>query len=67
MEKRKAEIVSSIVLGIIALVWGTAFAVIKDTLNSVPPFSLLMMRFVFASLLLSIIYLKKMSKIRLVD
>lgn len=67
MEKRKAEIVSSIVLGIIALVWGTAFAVIKDTLNSVQPFSLLMMRFVFASLLLSIIYLKKMSKIRLVD
>lgn len=67
MEKRKIEVGSSIVLGIVALVWGTAFAVIKDTLNSVPPFSLLMMRFMFSSLLLSIIYFKKLRKMRFVD
>lgn len=67
MEKRKVEIVSSFILGVVALVWGTTFAVIKDTLNSVPPFSLLMMRFVFSSLLLSIIYFKKLRKIRIVD
>ena len=68
MEKnRKVEVVASIILAVVALVWGTTYAVIKDTLSVVQPFSLMMFRFVFSALILSLMYLKKFKTIKSVD
>ena len=54
---RKVEVIASIVLAVVALVWGTTYAVIKDTLSVVQPFSLMMFRFGFSALILSMMYL----------
>ena len=68
MEKnRKVEVVASIILAVVALVWGTTYAVIKDTLSVVQPFSLMMFRFGFSALILSLMYLKKFKTIKGVD
>ncbi len=68
MEKnRKVEVVASILLAVVALVWGTTYAVIKDTLSVVQPFSLMMFRFGFSALILSLMYLKKFKTIKSVD
>lgn len=68
MEKnRKIEMVASIILAVVALVWGTTYAVIKDTLSIVPPFSLMMFRFSFSALILSLIYFNRVRKIKLKD
>lgn len=68
MEKnRKIEIIASIVLAVVALVWGTTYAVIKDTLSIVPPFSLMMFRFSFSALILSFIYFNRVRRIKLKD
>ena len=64
---RKVEVVASIILAVVALVWGTTYAVIKDTLSVVQPFSLMMFRFVFSALILSLMYLKKFKTIKSVD
>lgn len=64
---RKVEVIASIVLAVVALVWGTTYAVIKDTLSVVQPFSLMMFRFGFSALILSIMYLKKLKTIKSVD
>ena len=64
---RKIEVIASIVLAVVALVWGTTYAVIKDTLSVVQPFSLMMFRFGFSALILSLMYLKKFKTIKGVD
>ena len=64
---RKVEVVASIILAVVALVWGTTYAVIKDTLSVVQPFSLMMFRFGFSALILSLMYLKKFKAIKSVD
>ena len=64
---RKVEVIASIVLAVVALVWGTTYAVIKDTLSVVQPFSLMMFRFSFSALILSLMYLKKIKTIKGVD
>lgn len=64
---RKVEVVASIILAVVALVWGTTYAVIKDTLSVVQPFSLMMFRFGFSALILSLMYLKKIKIIKGVD
>ena len=64
---RKIEVIASIVLAVVALVWGTTYAVIKDTLSVVQPFSLMMFRFGFSALILSLMYLKKIKIIKGVD
>lgn len=61
---RKKQIVSMIALGIVALAWGTSYAIIKDTLNNVRPFTLMSMRFGFSTILLSIIFAKRLKGIK---
>jgi drug/metabolite transporter (DMT)-like permease len=61
------ELIASVVLGVVALVWGTTYAVIKDTLSVVEPYSLMMMRFSFSAIILSGIYFKKLRKLSLDD
>ena len=64
---RNVEVIASIILAVVALVWGTTYAVIKDTLSVVQPFSLMMFRFGFSALILSMMYLKKFKIIKSVD
>lgn len=64
---RKVEVIASIILAVVALVWGTTYAVIKDTLSVVQPFSLMMFRFGFSAMILSLMYLKKFKTIKSVD
>ncbi len=67
MEKNERSVVASIVLGVVALVWGTTYAVIKDSLNIVAPYTLMMLRFGFSAVILSSIYWKKIKNIRRID
>ncbi|WP_462428025.1 DMT family transporter [Fusobacterium varium] len=67
IKNEKRKIISSVTLAVVALVWGTTFAVIKDTLSIVQPFSLMMLRFGFSALLLSIFYLGKIKKAKIKD
>lgn len=66
-KNRKIEITASAVLAVVALVWGTTYAVIKDTLSTVQPFSLMMMRFGFSAVLLVLVYLKKFRSVKKID
>lgn len=66
-KNEKIKVISSVTLIIVALVWGTTFAIIKDTLSIVQPFSLMMFRFGFSALLLSILYIGKIKKAKMKD
>lgn len=66
-KNEKLKMASSVTLAIVALVWGTTFAVLKDTLSIVQPFSLMMFRFGFSALLLFIIYIGKIKKAKMKD
>ena len=46
-----------------ALIWGTSFIVMKDAVDAIPVFLLLAVRFTIASVLLGLIFLKKMIRI----
>lgn len=59
----KKVIVSMIALGMVALAWGTSYAIIKDALNNVKPFELMSMRFGFSTIILSIVFLKRFKNI----
>ena len=47
---------AALALGLVALCWGTSFAIIKDIIDAIPPFTLMMLRFGFSTLLLSLLY-----------
>lgn len=66
-KNKKLKMASSVTLAIVALVWGTTFAVLKDTLSIVQPFSLMMFRFGFSALLLFVIYIGKIKKAKMKD
>jgi len=42
-------------LAFVGLIWGSTFIIVKDSLNSIGPFTLLTLRFIVASLVLYII------------
>lgn len=67
MDEKKKTRIASLSLALIALAWGTSYAVIKDTLDIVEPFTLMTIRFIGAIIFLSIIYIKKIMRIRLID
>jgi drug/metabolite transporter (DMT)-like permease len=50
-----------------AVVWGAAFAVLKDTLNTFQPMTLLAVRFALAAMILSMIFIRRVSRMRWVD
>ena len=54
--KDKKVLIASLALGLVALFWGTSFAVIKDIIDTIPPFTLMMLRFGFATLLLAMLF-----------
>lgn len=64
--KNKASI-SSIALAIVALCWGAAYAILKDTLSSIHPFQLMTLRFGLSAIFLSLIFIKRLKKVTLKD
>jgi drug/metabolite transporter (DMT)-like permease len=40
----------------VALAWGTSYAIIKDVIGSLPPFTLMLFRFGFSTLILTVLY-----------
>lgn len=47
---------ATLALSLVALCWGTSFAVIKDIIDTIPPFTLMMLRFGLSTLLLGALF-----------
>jgi drug/metabolite transporter (DMT)-like permease len=47
---------AALALGLVALCWGTSFAVIKDIIDTIPPFTLMSLRFGLSTLLLGMLF-----------
>ena len=60
MKQKKESIISMTALALVALAWGTSYAVTKDVLNEIRPFTLMALRFGFSTVLLSAVFLKKL-------
>ena len=68
--KDRKVFISAIALGMVALSWGTSFAVIKDIIGTIPPFTLMMLRFGFSTILLTLCFghrLKQVSRKHLLN
>lgn len=61
------SITAIVSLALVALAWGTSYAIIKGTLSHTTPFVLMTIRFGLSTLLLSIIYFRKLIKITRLD
>jgi drug/metabolite transporter (DMT)-like permease len=46
----------------VAVVWGVAFVVLKDTLNTFQPMTLLAVRFAFSAAILSLVFFRRVSR-----
>ncbi|NLB36276.1 MAG: DMT family transporter [Clostridiales bacterium] len=63
-KKNRKAIIASLGLLLTAMIWGFAFVVVKDSLDTMPPIYMLAIRFTIASLGLCVIFRKKL---RLID
>lgn len=61
MEKKKI-LYADLSLFLVAIIWGSGFIVTKNALDHVTPFYLLFYRFIISTLLLSLIFFKKIKK-----
>lgn len=64
MEEKQKVALSSASLALVALAWGTSYAIIKDTLTLITPFLLMALRFGLSTILLGLIYSKKLIHIK---
>ena len=55
---------SAALLTVAALIWGSSFVVVKDTLNSVQPFTLCALRFMPSAVLLALAYAGKLRRVK---
>ncbi len=60
---KNRTLISTIALALVALAWGTSYAIIKDTLSETTPFMLMSIRFGFSAILLALIYIRKLAKV----
>lgn len=56
----KREILADGVLLLTALIWGSAFAVVKNTLDSFPPASIIAMRYTIAAVITGIVFRRRL-------
>lgn len=66
MEKKKV-LFADISLLFVAIIWGSGFVVTKNALDVITPYYLLSFRFVIATVLLGIIFFKRIKKAKLKD
>ncbi|MCY6484696.1 DMT family transporter [Clostridium aestuarii] len=55
----KKSILADMSLLLVAIVWGGGFVAVKDALDNIPPFCIVALRFIIATLLLCIVFWKK--------
>src|SRR5665647_627359 len=68
MKKYKKQCVLSVIALILtSLIWGTVYAITKDVLNNIKPFTLMTLRFSLSTILLSILFFKRLRKIKKKD
>ena len=58
MQMTKRELIADGVLLLTALIWGSAFAIVKNTLDSFPPAALIAMRYTIASVITGVVFRK---------
>lgn len=60
MEKaKKLNILGQLLLFLATVAWGTSFFILKETINEVPAFFVIGVRFLFAGIVLALIFIKK--------
>ena len=60
------SIQAEIYLLIIVIIWGSTFALIKGVIDTIPPYTYLAYRFLLASLILVVIFWKKLKKLNII-
>lgn len=59
----KKQLIGDLALFIVAIFWGLGFIAVKDALDSISPYYLLSIRFIFATLIMALIFFKKIKAI----
>ena len=59
LNEKKIEIISKLMLFCATLIWGSSFFILKNTLDEVPTFFLLSVRFLSAAVLMSVVFIKR--------
>ncbi len=60
LNSKKMSLVGQILLLLATLVWGSSFLILKQTINEVPPFFVIAIRFLVSGGLLSLIFIKRL-------
>ncbi|WML34219.1 DMT family transporter [Clostridium sp. OS1-26] len=60
----KKAVVSTLSLAFVTMFWGTSYAIVKDSLNSIKPFQLMTLRFVWSTIILALMFCKRLKNIR---
>ena len=63
LNSKKQNLMGQLLLLSATIVWGSSFFVLKETIEKVPAFFVIGIRFLIASILLAIIFLKKVKNI----
>lgn len=63
MKHKKESVLSVVALSLVALSWGTSYAIIKDALNSIRPFTLMTLRFGLSTIFLSLLFVRRLRRI----
>lgn len=59
----KKVVLATCALAFVAIFWGTSYAIVKDSLNNIKPFQLMTLRFGLSTIILSLIFFRKLKKI----
>lgn len=60
---KNKQLIGDLALFIVAIFWGLGFIAVKDALDSISPYYLLSIRFIFATLIMALIFIKKIKAI----
>ena len=61
MEKtKKMNLIGQLLLFLATLAWGTSFVILKDTIEQVPPMFVIAIRFLFAGVIMALVFFKKL-------
>ncbi|MFD3158527.1 DMT family transporter [Haloimpatiens sp. FM7330] len=67
VSNKKKSIYADLSLFFVAIIWGGGFVAVKDALDSVTPFYMMTMRFGISTILMTIVFWKKVKKINKKD
>ena len=64
MQKRIITLAAASGLILVTIIWGAAFAVVKNSLDYVPPIYMMAFRFTIAGIVMSLVFIKKLLRIK---